>query len=218
MPATIYPTGSDDENAAAVAAAARAIHDGELVVMPTDTVYGIAADAFDPEAVQSLLDAKGRGRQMPPPVLIGGIASINALARDVPAYAEALVEAHWPGALTLVCRQQPSLQWDLGETKGTVAIRMPDHELARTLLDRTGPLAVSSANITGEPAARSAEEAEKMLGESVAMIIDGGPSVLGEASTIVDVTGELPRMLRLGALDFDTLDATLAPLGVEFAS
>ncbi len=159
-------------------------------MLPTDTVYGIAADAFDPEAVAELLDAKGRGREMPPPVLVSAATTLDALATGIPAYARALIEEFWPGPLTLVLQQQRSLQWDLGDTRGTVAVRMPDHELAREILERTGPLAVSSANITGQPAATDADQAEEMLGELVEVIVDGGPAHGGEASTIVDATGE----------------------------
>ena len=215
MSATRYPLGTEDQEAAAIAAAAMASTADELVVIPTDTVYGLAADAFDPEAVQSLLDAKGRGRQMPPPVLVSAVTTLNALATDVPAYVETLVEAFWPGPLTLVCRQQPSLQWDLGDTRGTVAIRMPNHEVTLALLERTGPLAVSSANLTGQPAARTADDAERMLGESASVIIDGGLSSGGDASTIVDATGDRPTMLRLGAIGYHELNEVLAPLGFE---
>jgi len=218
MPATSYPTGTPDQDAAAIAAAAVAVHRGDLIVIPTDTVYGLAADAFDPESVQLLLDAKGRGHQMPPPVLVNGVKTLAALATEVPEYAHALVEAHWPGPLTIVCKQQPSLQWDLGETHGTVAIRMPDHPLALTLLDRTGPLAVRSANITGEAPAREAAEAERMLGDAVAVIIDGGASGDSEPSTIIDATGAQPKMLRLGALSWQELNETLAPLSIEIAT
>ena len=143
-------------------------------MLPTDTVYGIGADAFDPDAVKALLEAKGRGREMPPPVLISAATTLDALATDVPGYARALVDAFWPGPLTLVCTQQSSLQWDLGDTRGTVAVRMPDHEVALELLERTGPLAVSSANLTGRPAATDAEQAEEMLGDGVAVIVDAG--------------------------------------------
>ena len=165
---------TEDEREAAIDAAAAAVRRGLLVVLPTDTVYGIAADAFDPDAVQALLDAKGRGREMPPPVLVSTATTLDALAVGVPDYARALVERFWPGPLTIVCRQQTSLQWDLGETRGTVAVRMPDHEVALAVLERTGPLAVSSANITGRPAARDADEAEEMLGADVEVIVDGG--------------------------------------------
>lgn len=217
MPATRYPLGTEDQEAAAISAAAMAVHRGELIVIPTDTVYGLAADAFDPESVQNLLDAKGRGRQMPPPVLVSAVTTLNALATDVPDFARTLVEAFWPGPLTIVCRQQPSLQWDLGDTKGTVAIRMPDHAMTLSLLERTGPLAVSSANLTGQPAARTADDAERMLGEAVSVIVDDGMSSGGEASTIVDATGDRPTMLRLGAIGYHAINDVLAPLGFEIA-
>jgi tRNA threonylcarbamoyl adenosine modification protein (Sua5/YciO/YrdC/YwlC family) len=207
------PTGTDEEREAAVEAASLAVQRGELVVLPTDTVYGIGADAFDPAAVRGLLAAKGRGREMPPPVLISAATTLDALAIRVPGYARALVEAFWPGPLTLVCHQQASLQWDLGDTRGTVAVRMPDHDIARELLERTGPLAVSSANKTGLPAATDADRAEQMLGDDVAVIVDAGESPGGEASTIVDVTGPQGRVLRRGALSLDDLNAVLEPLG-----
>jgi tRNA threonylcarbamoyl adenosine modification protein (Sua5/YciO/YrdC/YwlC family) len=209
-----YPTGTDEEREAAVEAAALAVQQGELVVLPTDTVYGVGADAFDPEAVRGLLAAKGRGRDMPPPVLVSSATTLDALAVKVPGYARALVEEFWPGPLTLVCHQQSSLQWDLGDTRGTVAVRMPDHEVALAILERTGPLAVSSANKTGSPAATDADQAIEMLGEDVAVVVDAGGSPGGEASTIVDVTGAQGRVLRQGALSLDQLNAVLEPLGV----
>lgn len=215
MSAERFPTETDEEREAAIDAASRAVRRGRLVVLPTDTVYGLGADAFDADAVARLLAAKGRGREMPPPVLVGTKGTLDALATRVPSYVAPLVERFWPGALTLVCHQQPSLQWDLGETRGTVAIRMPDHELARALLDRTGPLAVSSANITGRPAALDADEALAMLGESVVAVIDGGVSPGGVASTIIDATAERPRLLREGAISVAELDAVLADLGVS---
>jgi L-threonylcarbamoyladenylate synthase len=178
---------------------------GGLVVLPTDTVYGIAADAFTPPAVQALLDAKGRGRQMPPPVLIPDVRTLDGLATDVPVGARALAEAFWPGGLTLIVRAQPSLAWDLGETHGTVALRVPDHETALALLRRTGPLAVSSANTTGSPAAVTAEQAFDQLGESVAVYLDGGDAPGQVASTIVDATGPTLRLVRAGALTLEQL-------------
>lgn len=204
---------TDDEREAAIEAAAMAIRQGRLIVLPTDTVYGIAADAFSPDAVQALLAAKGRGREMPPPVLVSAATTLDALAVGVPSYARALVEEFWPGALTIVCRQQSSLQWDLGETRGTVAVRMPDDEIALAVLERTGPLAVSSANLSGRPAARTADEAESMLGESVEVIVDAGTSAGADASTIVDCTGAEGRILRRGAISIDELNAVLEPLG-----
>jgi len=207
-----YPTGSQEERTAAVKAAAAAVQRGQLIVLPTDTVYGIGADAFDPAAVRELLAAKGRGRDMPPPVLVSAATTLDALATRVPDYARALVEAFWPGPLTIVCHQQTSLQWDLGDTRGTVAVRMPDHEVALAILERTGPLAVSSANTTGLPAAIDADRAEEMLGEDVAVVVDAGPAPGGAASTILDCTGDRPRLLRAGALTIEQLDEVLDPL------
>jgi len=160
----------------------------ELVVIPTDTVYGLAANAFSAEAVQKLLNAKGRYRQSPPPVLVANLNMARALVEVLPDAAERLAETFWPGALTLILRSQSSLDWDLGETKQTVALRVPDHKIALALIEETGPLAVSSANLTGEPAATTAKQAFDYLGESVEVYLDGGPSPKGEASTILDLT------------------------------
>jgi L-threonylcarbamoyladenylate synthase len=210
-----FLTSDDAEREAGIAAAALAIQAGELIVLPTDTVYGVAADAFSPGAVSNLLVAKGRGREMPPPVLVSAATTLDALATGIPTYARALVEALWPGPLTLVCHQQTSLQWDLGDTRGTVAVRMPDNDVALELLSRTGPLAVSSANTSGLPAARTADIAESMLGHSVAVILDGGPTPGPEPSTIVDVTGPQGRVLRMGVVPLERLNEIVAPIGVE---
>jgi L-threonylcarbamoyladenylate synthase len=189
-----------DELMPAYRAAVDAIEAGDLVVLPTDTVYGIAADAFKADAVQRLLDAKGRGRDMPPPVLISVVESLDALATDVPEAGRKLAEAFWPGPLTVICHAQGSLMWDLGETHGTVALRVPDHENTRELLSRTGPLAVSSANKSGRPAALDVYDAEEQLAESVAVYLDGGEVTGGQPSTIVDLTGDVPHVVRIGAL------------------
>jgi tRNA threonylcarbamoyl adenosine modification protein (Sua5/YciO/YrdC/YwlC family) len=189
----------------AIDEAVNAISRGDLVVLPTDTVYGIAADAFDEAAVAALLAAKGRGRQMPPPVLVGEVATLDGLAIDVPDDARKLVEAFWPGGFTIILRAQPSLQWDLGDTGGTVALRMPDHPAALALLKRTGPLAVSSANKSGSPAAQDVADAERQLGSSVAVYLDGGQAPGGVASTIVDATGPTLRVVREGAVSLEAL-------------
>jgi tRNA threonylcarbamoyl adenosine modification protein (Sua5/YciO/YrdC/YwlC family) len=193
------------------------------VVVPTDTVYGLACDAFSHEGVTKLLAAKGRDRQAPPPVLIGNAAALEGLAQDIPQLARKLAETFWPGALTMILKAQPSLTWDLGETKGTVALRMPDHKIALALLQETGPLAVSSANLTGEPAAITCQQAEIALGAKVKVYLDGGASPKGEASTIVDMTslvdtvsesGEIVttgkvRIVRRGALSQQKLATVL---------
>lgn len=202
----------------AMRAARHAIGRGELVVLPTDTVYGVAADAFDPKAVQRLLDAKGRGRQSPPPVLVAGATTLRALVAEVPEAVERLVEEFWPGGLTIILPSQPSLSWDLGETHGTVAVRMPADRIALELLEDTGPLAVSSANLTGQSPAVTAPDAEGMLGDSVAVYLDGGPSLTGVSSTIVDATGLVGdaagrvRILRDGAVSREELARVLGDL------
>lgn len=208
-------TTTESDRETAFEEATLAIRRGELVVFPTDTVYGVASDAFEAEAVQRLLDAKGRGRDMPPPVLVSSATTLDALAADVPEYARALVEEFWPGPLTLVCHQQPSLRWDLGDNRGTVAVRMPDDEVALAVLERTGPLAVSSANSTGRPAALDVEQAEEMLGDAVNLYLDGGVRDDSGASTIIDVTGTSARVLRLGVLGVADLRRVLDPLEVE---
>lgn len=188
MPNRIYDCSLDTDLLTGMRLAKVSIGRSELVVVPTDTVYGLAADAFSPEGVRALLAAKGRGPQSPPPVLIGTVQTLHALAEDVPDVANRLAETFWPGALTMILKSQSSLTWDLGETKGTVALRMPDHKIALALLQETGPLAVSSANLTGQPAATTCQQAEQYLGESVAVYLDGGNSPKGEASTIIDLT------------------------------
>lgn len=189
-----------------IASAQRALAAGQCVVMPTDTVYGIAADAFNPQAVAALLAAKGRGRNMPPPVLIPRQQTLDGLAVDVSHEARRLAEAFWPGGLTLICHAQPSLTWDLGETYGTVALRMPDDRLALDLLILTGPLAVSSANRTGNAAAATAAEAYEQLGDAVEVYLEDGPRANDAgASTIVDTTGDLPVVVREGVISFEDL-------------
>ncbi len=211
--APIYDCSVDAELLTGMRLARTAIGRGDLVVLPTDTVYGVAADAFNPTGVQKLLDAKGRTRQSPPPVLIPGIPTLDALAESVPGEVRELVKAYWPGALTVILPAQSSLAWDLGDTRGTVALRMPSNRLALELLSETGPLAVSSANLTGEPAATTAQDAEAMLGDSVAVYLDGGPGG-SVPSTIVDATSlSLPegklRIVREGALPADDIRALL---------
>ena len=212
---TRYDAADPDQLESGLAAATTAIRAGELVVMPTDTVYGLAADAFDAGAVGRLLDAKGRGREMPPPVLVASEATLDALASSVPPWARELVEHYWPGPLTIIVREQSSLQWDLGETRGTVAVRMPHDPVALELLGRTGPLAVSSANLTGRPAATNADDAAEMLADAVSVVLDAGPTVADRPSTIVDCTGDHARVLRVGAVSVDELRTLLAESGTS---
>jgi tRNA threonylcarbamoyl adenosine modification protein (Sua5/YciO/YrdC/YwlC family) len=201
----IFDCADDTQRIAGVAAAAAAVLSGALAVLPTDTVYGIGADAFRPAAVISLLAAKGRGRQMPPPVLVGSVRAASALVEDLGPYGQELIDEFWPGGLTLVFRASRSLKWDLGETRGTVAVRMPQHPVALELLKQTGPMAVSSANLSGSPAATTAAGAREQLGDSIAVYLDGGPCQADVPSTIVDLTGDVPRLLRAGVVPIGQL-------------
>jgi L-threonylcarbamoyladenylate synthase len=201
----IFDCADEAQRAAGLAAATAAVLKGALVVLPTDTVYGIGADAFRPVAVTSLLAAKGRGRQTPPPVLVGSVRAASALVEELGPYGQELVDEFWPGGLTLVCRANKSLKWDLGDTKGTVAVRMPANQIALDLLAQTGPMAVSSANVTGSAPATSAAAAREQLGELVDVYLDGGRSESDAASTIIDLTGDMPRLLRAGAVPIGRL-------------
>lgn len=199
MPAT-FDCSDSEARANGLVAAARAVRAGSLVVLPTDTVYGLGCDAFSAAAVRGLLAAKNRGPDMPVPVLVGSWSTIDGLVLGVPRVARELIEAFWPGGLSLVLPHAPSLAWDLGSTKGTVMLRMPLHPVALDLLRDVGPMAVSSANVSGSTPAASAAEAKAQLGDSVEVYLDGGPSGEPVASTVVDLTADEPRILRAGAV------------------
>ena len=197
--------------------ARQAVGRGDLIVLPTDTVYGVGADAFNPAAVQKLLDAKGRGRTSPPPVLVAGIETLDALAEQVTSEMRQLAEAFWPGGLTIVVPARTTLAWDLGETNGTAALRMPNHELTLELLRESGPLAVSSANLTGQPAALTAAEAHDALGDRIAVYLEAGESSGSRVgSTIVDATptleGKPVRILRDGTVTRDEIRAVVGTI------
>lgn len=219
--AEVYDCAEHTEILAGMRVARQALKRGELVVLPTDTVYGVAADAFSAEAVQALLDAKGRGRTSPPPVLIPNTDTLGALAAEVPAAVHVLAETFWPGPLTIILKANPSLSWDLGETSGTVALRIPNDTLALELLQETGPLAVSSANTSGEPAATTARAAQEMLGDAVAVYLENGPSQGdGAASTILDASkltddGGVARILRAGGVSREAIVELLPQVVIE---
>jgi L-threonylcarbamoyladenylate synthase len=201
----LFDCRDPEQRTAGIDAAVTAARAGELIVLPTDTVYGIGADAFIPASVTTMLAAKGRGRNMPPPVLVGTARAAAALVDDLGAFGQDLIDEFWPGALTLVFRASPTLLWDLGDTKGTVALRMPLHAVALDVLKQTGPMAVSSANRHGQPAAITAYDAEQQLGEAVSVYLDGGPCTDNIPSTILDLTGTIPKVLRSGAIGVDRL-------------
>lgn len=200
-----YDCADTQQRDEGLAAAVSAVQEGQLVVLPTDTVYGVGADAFSGAAVAALLAAKGRGRNMPPPVLVGTVGAAAALTESLGAFGQDLIDEFWPGPLTLVFRASPTLMWDLGDTMGTVAVRMPLHPVALDLLRRTGPMAVSSANTHGQPAAATADQAQAQLGRAIAVYLDGGPCADNVPSSILDLTGTMPKLLRAGALSVDDL-------------
>jgi len=194
---------------AGLEAAVTAARGGRLVVVPTDTVYGVGADAFNPQAVRDLLAAKGRGPDMPVPVLVGSWSTLDGLVLAVSKNARALMEAFWPGGLSLIVEHAPSLAWNLGDTRNTVMVRMPLHPVTLELLRSVGPMAVSSANVSGRVPATTVEDAKAQLGDSVGIYLDGGPSAIGVASTIVDLTGEVPVVRREGAVTLAQIQAVL---------
>lgn len=205
----LFDCNDPDRRSRGIASAVGALKGGRLVVMPTDTVYGIGADAFNSAAVAALLAAKGRGRDMPVGVLVGSWHTIEGLVYTMPAGARDLIRAFWPGALSLVVTQAPSLQWDLGDACGTVMLRMPLHPVAIELLREVGPMAVSSANVSGRPAAVNSAEARDQLGDLVDVYLDAGPSEQQAASTIVDLTGTAPRILRPGPVSAERIAEVL---------
>ena len=211
----VFDCADPDQRSRAITSAAAAVKNGGLVVLPTDTVYGIGADAFDSSAVAALLSAKGRGRDMPVGVLVGSWHTIDGLALMVPQSTRDLIRAFWPGALSLVVRQAPSLQWDLGDARGTVMLRMPLHPVAIELLREVGPMAVSSANVSGRPPAVDAGEARNQLGDLVDVYLDAGPAAQQAASTILDLTGPEPCILRSGPVSAEGIAAVL---GLDAAS
>lgn len=205
----IYDCSSDRTRKGSIDAAVQAVRAGELVVMPTDTLYGIGADAFNNQAVAHLLAAKHRGTDYPVPVLVGGWDTIQGLVARYTGQMKNVVEAFWPGGVSVVVPQAPSLPWNLGDTKGTVMLRMPLHPVALQLLSTVGPMAVSSANIHGHQAPTTAFKAKQQLEDSVSVYLDGGVAPVGKPSTIVDLSGPVPRLLREGAVSANRIAEVL---------
>jgi L-threonylcarbamoyladenylate synthase len=201
----LYDCRTVAERDRGVAAAVDAAKSGELVVLPTDTVYGIGADAFTPHAISALHNSRGADRRVPPPVLVGSRHTLDGLVYSLPKAARDLADAFWPGALTIMVEHSPSLQWDLGDTGGVVGVRMPLHPVALEVLREVGPMAVTTANQVGQPAPTTAEEARAQLEYAVRVYLEAGPAHDPAPSTIVDVTGEVPQVLRDGAVPYEKL-------------
>ncbi|ALC05601.1 hypothetical protein CDES_05855 [Corynebacterium deserti GIMN1.010] len=205
----IYDCAEPDSRAAGLKAAVDAVKAGQLVVLPTDTLYGLGCDAFNNQAVANLLATKHRGPDMPVPVLVGSWDTIQGLVQSYSAQAKALVEAFWPGGLSIIVPQAPSLPWNLGDTRGTVMLRMPLHPVAIELLRQTGPMAVSSANISGHTPPSTVLEARQQLNQNVSVYLDGGECPIGLPSTIVDISGATPKILREGAISAERVGEVL---------
>jgi L-threonylcarbamoyladenylate synthase len=189
-------------------AAVKALVAGQVVAIPTDTVYGLAADAFHTGAGDRLFVVKRRPRDVDLPVLVASEEQALALATGVPDAARRLMARYWPGALTLVLPRNPDVVADLGDDEATIGLRCPDHDVPLELCRRVGPLATTSANLHGQPTATSAEEVRALFGPAVPVVVDGG-TCAGSPSTVVDCTGAEPKLLRLGRIPWDEIADTV---------
>lgn len=172
---------------------------GRLLVAPTDSIYALVADAFSKQATQRLFGAKRRGRATPLTVLIRSPRQTTGMVEVISEPAERLMAVYWPGPLTLVFRAVEGLTWDIGDTRGSVSLRMPTDDFLLDLIAEIGPLAVTSANRRGEPVPTNVAQARKLLGLSAGLYLDGGERA-GPTSTIVDVTRDQAEVLREGAI------------------
>lgn len=201
----ILAAHGDPPPAEAIAAAAAALREGDIIGIPTDTVYGLAADPWHSGAADRLFLLKGRPRHVELPLLVASEAQALELTTSVPASARRLMEAFWPGALTIVLPRRPDVEADLGDEDETIGVRCPAHPVPRALCEKAGPVATTSANRHGEaPLTSALALAETMPG--VALVLDAGVCS-GEPSTVVDSTGEIPKLLRAGAIAWDRIMA-----------
>jgi L-threonylcarbamoyladenylate synthase len=181
---------------------------GGLVAFPTDTVYGVGALAFDGKAVESIYTAKDRFHEKAIPVLIGDIDDLDKIAMDVPSLVQMLASRFWPGPLTILVPKKPGLPESVSATS-TIGVRVPYHEVARALLRAAGPMAVTSANLSGQASPTTAEEVLAQLGGRIKLIIDGGKTPGGAPSTLVDCTGDEIKILREGPITKKELQSAL---------
>jgi L-threonylcarbamoyladenylate synthase len=207
----ILPDGPE-----ARAVAARLLRDGEIVAIPTDTVYGIAADLALPDAIERLFAAKRRPPEKAVAVLLADVAQATGLGVMGPA-ARALAEQFWPGGLTLVLPVRPGARLPdvLAAGTPTIGVRVPDHPCPRALASGLGPLPTTSANLSGAPDAPDAAAVGAALGDAVALVVDGGPIRAGPASTVVDCTGARPVLRRIGAIEPGAISAALDAAGIQ---
>ncbi len=197
----ILPAHGDPPPKSALVEAAAALAEGFPVAIPTDTVYGLAADPSVPGATERIFQAKRRPRDVDLPVLVATPEQALTLATAVPPAALALMKRFWPGPLTVVIPRRPDLVADLGEDDATIGVRCPNHPVPRALCAKVGPLATTSANLHGEATSVTAQEVAAVFGAAVPVVLDGGPCT-GSPSTVVDCTGQEPRLLREGRVSW----------------
>lgn len=187
------------------------VKSGGMIAFPTDTVYGIGVSAFQADSIERIYQVKGRSTLKAIPILLGDADTAEQITPPYTPMVKILTERFWPGPLTLVVPLLPSLPGNLSPLP-TIGLRVPDHEFTRKLLQGTGPLAATSANLSGEPSALTAEEVQAQLGGKVDLILDGGRSPGEMASTVLDCTGNRPRLLREGPLNWEDIQAVLKDL------
>jgi len=196
-------------NPESIQSALKILRNGGLVAFPTDTVYGVGALAFDGKAVESIYRAKNRPIEKAIPILIADAADMEKVGTNIPDITYQLAARFWPGPLTCVIPKQPTLPEAVSATE-TVGVRVPDHEVARTLLRAAGPMAVTSANISGQPSPSTAQEVFAQLGGRIDLVIDGGTTPGGVPSTLVDCTGAELKILREGPLTLEEINRKLS--------
>jgi L-threonylcarbamoyladenylate synthase len=185
----------------ALALAAKLVRSGKMIAFPTDTVYGIGACAFQREAIERIYQIKNRSHQKAIPILLADLEDLREITPPLSPSAERLAERFWPGALTLILPLLPSLPDNISPSP-TIGVRIPDHDSARSLIRVSGPLAATSANLSGEPPALTADQVRENLGDRVQLILDGGNAPGGVSSTVVDCCGEEPLLVRKGPLSW----------------
>jgi tRNA threonylcarbamoyl adenosine modification protein (Sua5/YciO/YrdC/YwlC family) len=206
--AIVVPAGGDPPPVEAIERASRALAAGRIVGIPTDTVYGLAADPFRTGAADRLFAAKRRPREQDLPVLVSGVEQALGLAVGVPPAALRLMERYWPGALTVVVPRSPELDADIGADDATIGVRCPGHPVPLALCRASGPLATTSANLHGRPPLSTAAEVLEVFGDAVAVVLDGG-TCSGAPSTVVDCTGVDVKLLREGRIRWAEVCASL---------
>lgn len=204
----IVPAMGEPPPRAALREAERALAAGQVVVVPTDTVYGVAADPAVASATSRIFEVKQRSRDVALPLLVADVDQALSLATAVPSVAKLLMERFWPGALTVVLPRRPGLQADLGDDDDTVGVRCPAHPVPLALCRSVGPLATTSANLHGQDTPATAPAVAEVFGETIAVVLDGGPCT-GAPSTVVDCTGDDPKLLREGRIPWTEVLAAL---------